>query len=74
MTPENFVYWLRGFLEIQEPDHISEKQIQIINDHLDLVFRTVTPDRTTKVYGLSGLKGYELLDTKFAGSSADLLC
>ena len=45
MTPENFVYWLQGFLEISDTESISEKQVQIIQDHIDLVLTKVTPDR-----------------------------
>lgn len=45
MTPEAFAYWLQGFLEVGNPESISRTQIQIIQDHLDLVFNKVTPDR-----------------------------
>lgn len=47
MTPEQFCYWLQGFIEIASDDlkNIDEKRIQIIKDHLDLVFHKVTPDR-----------------------------
>jgi len=44
MTPEQFVYWLQGFFEIQESTTLSRKQVQIINDHLQLVFNKVTPN------------------------------
>ena len=43
MTPENFVYWLQGFIETAEPKTLSAKQLQIIKDHLDLVFDKQTP-------------------------------
>lgn len=44
MTPEAFCYWLQGFSELdgQQPDN---NQWQIIQDHLNLVFDKVTPDR-----------------------------
>jgi len=45
MTPENFCYWLKGFMEIQKPETITPMQITVINDHLNLVFNKVTPDR-----------------------------
>jgi len=46
MNAENFVYWLQGFLELREDDKpLSPKQVQIIKDHLALVFTKVTPDR-----------------------------
>jgi hypothetical protein len=45
MTPENFVYWLQGFVEVENkvPD---ERQWEIIKDHLREVFHKVTPDRS----------------------------
>ena len=45
MTPENLCYWLQGFLEIQNPNSLNETQIQIIKDHLSLVFKKETPSR-----------------------------
>lgn len=47
MTPENFAYWLKGFIEISETKTLNEKQTQIIKDHLDLVFNKVTPTYDT---------------------------
>lgn len=44
MTPENFCYWLRGYIELADRDaSLSPNQIKIINDHLDLVMTKVTP-------------------------------
>lgn len=45
MTPENFTYWLKGFFEISDAKKLDEKQIDIIKDHLNLVFNKVTPVR-----------------------------
>ena len=47
MTPENFVYWLQGFFELTENDtqQLDERKVQIIRDHLQLVFDKKTPDR-----------------------------
>lgn len=44
MTPENFCYWLQGFFEIQDISNIvlSKKQVDIIREHLQLVFRKET--------------------------------
>lgn len=52
MTPENFVFWLQGFLEIS--DDVFEKgitpaQARIVQDHLDLVLHKVTPGPVTNV-------------------------
>ena len=46
MTPENFTYFLQGFFEISDAKKLDETQVQIIKDHLDLVFNKVTPDRS----------------------------
>lgn len=44
MTPEQFVYWLQGFMEVQDPVALDEKQTQIVKDHLALVFKKETPN------------------------------
>ena len=46
MTPEQFTYWLQGFIEINDPKTIEEKETQIIKDHLATVFKKVTPNDT----------------------------
>lgn len=48
MTPENFVYWLQGLLELQ-PDlkTLSEDQVKMIRQHLEYVFARGTS--TTQV-------------------------
>lgn len=52
MTPEQFVYWLQGYMEIHHPSCIkpsemglTEHQVQIIKDHLKTVFDKQTPIR-----------------------------
>jgi hypothetical protein len=58
MTPENFVYWLQGYFEINDAagasttsvtpgtlKYLNEKQIQVIKDHLKLVLEKKTPDK-----------------------------
>ena len=55
MTPENFIYWLQGFLEIQNPEQITKEQIQIIKDHVGLVLHKVTPNRV-----LNDVQAYDL--------------
>lgn len=47
MTPEQFTYWLKGFMEIANPTHLTTRQLEIVKDHLDLVFDKKTPDRNT---------------------------
>jgi hypothetical protein len=45
MTPEQFIYWLQGFLEIADPKKLDKKQIEIIKDHMSLVLTKQTPNR-----------------------------
>jgi hypothetical protein len=46
MTPENFVYWLQGYLEVSEAKEISPEQLQVIKDHIKLVMEKKTPERS----------------------------
>ena len=48
MSPENLCFWLQGFLEISNDDaqELSARQVQIIKDHLALVFKKETPTYT----------------------------
>lgn len=43
MTPEQFAYWLQGFLELGDIKEIDPRETQIIKDHLKLVFAKQTP-------------------------------
>lgn len=45
MTPEQFIYWLQGYAEISDKAP-TEKQWEVIKDHLKLVFDKQTPDRS----------------------------
>lgn len=53
MTPEQFTYWLQGMFDITNPLTLSVKEVQIIKDHLALVFERKTPDRNNLEYGPS---------------------
>jgi len=57
MLSTEFTFWLQGYFEISDSNNLSPQQVQIIRDHLALVFEKVTPDR----------KEYELLYTEFTG-------
>lgn len=43
MTPEQFCFWLHGFFELTGRDDLSEAQVKMVREHLDLVFTKVTP-------------------------------
>jgi hypothetical protein len=38
MTERDFVYWLQGYFEICDTDKLTENQVVIIKNHLNLVF------------------------------------
>ena len=42
MTPEQFAYWLQGFAELNTAPPTAE-QWKSINEHLQTVFKKVTP-------------------------------
>ena len=44
MTPEQFVYWLQGFMEMADPKELNKVQTVQIKDHLKLVFDKKTPE------------------------------
>lgn len=52
MTPENFIYWINGFLEIGNPTEINSQQTQEIKNHLALVLNKVTPNLNSFDYNL----------------------
>ncbi len=43
MTPEQFAYWLQGFVELTQGQTPNVAQWKAIRDHLDTVFKKVTP-------------------------------
>jgi len=46
MKPEQFCYWLQGRFETADGvlPVLTKQDIQMINDHLQLVFKKVTPE------------------------------
>lgn len=43
MEALQFVYWLQGALELGQQKALSETQVKIIQDHINLVLRKTTP-------------------------------
>jgi hypothetical protein len=43
MTPENFAYWLQGFVELTQGQTPNPAQWKSIQEHLGEVFKKVTP-------------------------------
>lgn len=46
MTPEQFTYWLQGFLECKEV--VNKNETAKIQENLDKVFNKVTPNRSIR--------------------------
>jgi len=38
MTPEQFCYWLNGHFDLAGDNKLSEEQVKVIREHLELVF------------------------------------
>ena len=66
MTPENFCYWLQGWLElnttVDHRDGATPETLKMIKDHLDLVFKKVTPDRKEDNTNELGINLKEIID------------
>lgn len=46
MNEREFCYWLQGLFEVGGVKALDETQVQIVKDHLALVFKKVTADRS----------------------------
>lgn len=64
MEALNFCYWLQGHLELTDSKELDSNQVDIIKDHLKLVFNKITPDRSI---------GYKLTDPTFIKKGYDPL-
>jgi len=38
MTSRDFCYWLQGYFEVADPESIPEEQVEVIKNHLSMVF------------------------------------
>lgn len=61
MNAQEFAYWLQGYFELNESNKLSEKQVQIIKDHLALTLTKVTPDRSKPICTTVKGKGKEMV-------------
>lgn len=46
MTPEQFCYWMQGYVELTGSNEVTPEVWASIKDHLQLVFEKKTPERT----------------------------
>ena len=44
MTPEQFAYWMQGYVELMKGKRPTAEQWKMIADHLKTVFKKETPD------------------------------
>ena len=42
MSPEQFAYWLQGFLEVSETKEMTAEQVDVMRRHLATVFKNIT--------------------------------
>lgn len=42
MNETQFVYWLQGYFELSKDNNLTEEQVKVIKEHLQLVFAKVT--------------------------------
>ena len=54
MTPEQFCYWLHGWMELENPPLMTKEQYLIMRQHLDLVFVNVPKPTLHEVIYRSG--------------------
>jgi hypothetical protein len=75
MNEREFCYWLQGFFELNGEDvvDLSSEQVQIVKDHLNLVFKKVTPNNT-RTYCSPQHDVYFPLNTSHSGVSSNALC
>jgi hypothetical protein len=66
MNAQEFVFWLQGYFEISGAKTLGEKEVQIVKDHLNLVFEKKTPQYWTN-YPLQQ-QGQQLLLEGVGGS------
>lgn len=54
MDALQFCYWLQGYFEVRREEvGLNNKQIEVIQDHLQLVFSKVTPNRNFPIYDIN---------------------
>lgn len=52
MTPENFCYWLKGFIELQNPETMTKEQVDEVKRHLNMVFNIIPTQQSNFTYVL----------------------
>lgn len=66
MEAKDFCYWLQGYLEMSSVKTLNEQELQILRDHLKLVFEKVTPTYTQQIS--QGIAGQIIQATPYVGA------
>ena len=53
MNAENFAYWINGALELGQLKELNAEQVKIVQDHLGLVIKKVTPQYQFPTLGVN---------------------
>jgi hypothetical protein len=60
LTPRDFIFWLQGHMEINDPETITEAQAAMIKEHLDLTISELSkkklnqPQPASQTGGMGG--------------------
>ncbi len=63
MTPQDFTYWLQGFFEISGENELTEQNIQVIKDHLELVIKELNKPKLSYGGWGTGSTGTDVIYT-----------
>jgi hypothetical protein len=58
MEARDFVYWMQGALELGQLKELNETQVKIVQDHLNLVLKKVTPTYNTPQMPSIGIRPF----------------
>ena len=61
MNAQDFCFWLQGMFELTNTKTLSKQQVEIIRNHLQLVFTKVTPDVDIEKENDDGLSSGDIL-------------
>jgi hypothetical protein len=50
MTPQDFVYWLQGYLELSDTHSLTIHQVEVIKQHLQLALKTLEVSTGTATF------------------------
>lgn len=72
MTTREFAYWLQGFFELGESHKMTDRQLEVVSDHLALVFTLGVPPHSAASTE-SELFAYWLRDQLVSGNHTYLV-